>query len=384
MKILISAPLLIALGAYANATDSLADALQNGNITGELRSYYFNQKIGDKKADILSFALRLNYTTDFYYGFKGSITPQLSSSPFVDKDAKDMFKAPNGLYGHGVVLSEMYLSYMQSKSTVKAGRQFINMPLIKGGAGKAIIQSFEGATLTSNEFSNNTFYAAYIRKFQKQTNGKGSAPKFEKLSGKYAYAFSVVNDYFEKLGLIGAYGGMKDEFSIFYMQANFKDVFSYFNYQVAAQYSHTNYKNSALDDSNYYGVKVGVGIENFNTYLAWATIKDGDSKFGVVGGGNKCMLFTSSYEQCAEYEKSKQYAIDANYNFKNLGLLTGIRYAHLDYEDINDKIDWKNIYATYYFSGVLDGLSAGFLYENENHKNTKDTNLYIARVAYKF
>ncbi|MDR1284767.1 MAG: OprD family outer membrane porin [Campylobacteraceae bacterium] len=384
MKTTISALTLIAFSSSVNAADSLIDVFRDGNMTGELRSYYFNQKIGGKKADILDLAIRLNYKTDFYYGFQGGATFQSSNSPFADKDAKDMFSAPNSMYGPGAVLSEAYISYALNKSALKIGRQFINMPLIKGGMGKAVIQSFEGITFISNEIPNNTFYAAYINKFQKQTNGKGDAPKFEKLDGNYVYAFSVINNYFEKLSLTGAYGGMKDIFSILYMQADFKDVFSYFNYQIATQYSHTDYKNSAFDNSNYYGVKIGAGFENFNMYIALAQIKDGDSKFGAVGGGNKCVLFTSSYEQCAEYEKSKQYAIDANYNFKRLKLLTGVRYAHINYEEINDKTDFKNIYATHYFSGALDGLSIGFLYENENHKNAKDTNLYIARVAYKF
>jgi hypothetical protein len=258
------------------------------------------------------------------------------------------------------------------------------MPLIKSGAGKAIIQSFEGVTLTSREFSNNTFYAAYIEKFQKQTDGKEGIAKFEKLDGDYAYALGVVNNYFEKLSLTGAYGGVEDIFSIIYTQADFKNTLLSFNYQIAAQYSHTNYKDSALSDSNYYGIKVGAGFENFNMYLALAQIRDGDSKFGVVGGGNKCTLFTGSYEQCAEYEKSKQYAIDANYNFKHLRLLTGVRYAHINYEDIDNETDWKSIYATHHFSGALNGLSVGLLYENENHKNAKDTNLYIVRAAYKF
>jgi hypothetical protein len=370
--------------ASSDAVDSLADALKNGNVTSELRSYYFNQKIGGEKADILDFSIRLNYATDSYYGFKSAVTLQSSNSPFADEDAKHMFGAPNGMYGPGAVLSEAYISYALSKNELKIGRQFINMPLIKGGRGKAVIQSFEGVTFVSSEIPDNTFYAGYIEKFQKQTDGKGAAPKFEKLNADYAYALGVTNSYFKKLDLTLAYGSMNDIFSIVYMQADFKDTLSYFGYQIATQYSHTDYKNGAIDDSNYYGVKFGANLENLNMYAAWAQVKDGDSQFGIIGGGNKCTLFTSSYEQCAEYEKSQQYAADINYNFKTLGLLTGVRYAYLDYEDINDKIAWKNLYAAYYFSGALNGASIWFSYENEDHKNKKDTNLYAVRAAYKF
>jgi hypothetical protein len=380
MKALRYAFLLTVFCISSNAADSLADAIKDGKVNGELRFWYFNQKTGGEKADILDLAVRLNYTTDSFYGFKGAFGFQSSNSPFADKDAKNMFGAANGLYGPGAVLSEAYISYMYSKSELKVGRQFINIPLVKSGMGKAVIQSFEGVTLTSGEIEGNTFYAAYISKFQKQTNGKGGAPNFEKLSGDYGYAIGAANNYFEKLKLTGAYGGVKDVFSIIFAQADFQNSISNFNYQIAAQYSHTDYKNSALDDSNYYGVKFGVGFGDFNMYLAGAQIRDGNAQFGIAGGGNKCTLFTSSYEQCAEYEKSKQYAIDANYDFKSLKLLTGVRYAHMDYEDTDDETDWKDVYITY----RLNGISIGLAYENENHKNKKDTNLYIARIAYKF
>lgn len=385
MKACKSAVLFAALLMSANGADSLADAFKEGKLNGELRSYYFNQKTGNEKADILSLAVRLSYATDFYYGFKAAVTLQSSNSPFADENAKKMFGAANGMYGPGAVLSESYISYTLSKSTLKTGRQFINMPLIRGGAGKAVIQSYEGVTLKIDEFPHTSIYAAYIEKFQKQTDGRGGAPKFEKLSGDYGYALGIVNNYFDKLSLTGAYGGIKDDFSIFYMEADFKNGFSDFNYQAAAQYQHTDYKNSALSNSNYYGVKVGAGFADFNIYLALAQIKDGTSQFGVTGGGNACTLFTSSYEHCAEYDKSKQYAIDANYNFKPLKLLAGVRYANMNYEDTDEKTDWKSVYATYFFSGALDGLFIRVLYENQNSKtNNKDEDLYIVRIAYNF
>ncbi|MDR0408009.1 MAG: porin, partial [Campylobacteraceae bacterium] len=103
MKALRNVSMLIAFGMCADAAESLADAFKNGNVTGELRSYYFNQKTGDEKADILDFAVRLNYTTDSYYGFRGGATFQSSSSPFIDEDAKNMFGAPNNMYGPGAV-----------------------------------------------------------------------------------------------------------------------------------------------------------------------------------------------------------------------------------------------------------------------------------------
>ncbi|MDR2790533.1 MAG: OprD family outer membrane porin [Campylobacteraceae bacterium] len=386
MKVYKSGFLLTALLMSAEGADSLADAFKEGKFNGELRSYYFNQKTGDEKADILSLAVRLGYATDFYHGFKAAVTLQSSNSPLADKDAKKMFGAANGMYGPGAVLSESYISYTLSKSTLKTGRQFINMPLMRGGPGKAIIQSYEGVTLKIDEFPHTSIYAAYIEKFQKQTDGRGGAPKFEKLSGDYGYALAVVNNYFDKLSLTGAYGGVKDDFSILYMDADFKNSFSDFTYQAAAQYQHTDYKSSAPSNSNYYGIKVGAGFADFNAYLALAQIKDGNSpQSGVVGGGNVCTLFTSSYEHCAEYDKSKQYAIDANYNFRQLKLLAGVRYADMDYEDIDEKRDWKSIYAVYFFSGALDGLFIRALYENQNSKtNGKDEDLYIVRAAYNF
>ncbi|MDR2342530.1 MAG: OprD family outer membrane porin [Campylobacteraceae bacterium] len=376
--------LLTTLLMSVSGADSLADAFENGKLNGELRSYYFIQKTGEEKADILDLAVRLSYSTDFYYGFKAAATLQSSNSPFANENAKNIFGAANSMYGPGAVLSESYISYTLSKSTLKAGRQFISMPLMRGGIGKAVIQSYEGVTLSVDEVPYNKIYAAYIEKFQKQTNGKGGAPKFEKLSGDYGYVLGIVNSYFDKLNLIGAYGGIKDEFSVLYMEANFKNGFSNFNYQAAVQYQHTDYDSFSLNNSNYYGVKVGADFAGFNMYLSLAHVKDGNSQFGVSGGGNACTLFTSSYEHCAIYDKSKQYAIDANYNFKTLKLTAGVRYVNVDYEEIDEKTDWKSLYAVYSFGGSLKGLSIGLLYEDENSKNGADEDMYIVRTAYKF
>ncbi|MDR1976539.1 MAG: OprD family porin [Campylobacteraceae bacterium] len=387
-KISMATVSILALSINTYAGGSLSDSLIGGNFTGELGSYYVYEKAGDKVADIMDFALRVNYTTGSYYGFKTSATAQLSYSAFIDKYEEKIFGAKNGWYGSGAVLSELYLSYKYSKTEIKAGRQFINMPLINGDRDKAVVQSFQGVTVVSSEVKDNIFYGAYIDGFQLQTDGKGGIGKFEKrikqqFDGDWAYAIGIENSYFKKLIITGAYGAIYDVMSMIYTEVNYKNIFKNdsFDYNAALQYANTNYKNQNINDANYYGVKLGFGVNNLRVYAAYAQITDGTSGFGILGGGNKCVLFTSSLEKCALYDESRQYAVDANYNFKE-SYLAGVRYSSMDYAKTAESVDWTDVYIAY--SPAKKNLFVSGVYERENHKPSKEIDTFMVRAKYNF
>ncbi|MDR1615307.1 MAG: OprD family outer membrane porin [Campylobacteraceae bacterium] len=408
MKVLKNIFLLTAFGVSSYAADSLADAFKNGETSGVFRTYYFDQKVGDDKADILDFALRLNYTTDFYYGFKAAVTFQGVSTPFADKNAKnfDAFRSINGVYGPGAVMSEAYLSYAFSKTTIKIGRQFINMPLVGGGMGKPIVQSFEGATIKSDELNDTgtTLYAAYIDKYQFQTGKNGNAPKFFDLAdsnpniysanAKEGYAIGARNNYFDGLDLSIGYGMVVDDFDIFYTEAKYKNSIGDMGirYNLAGQLSGTAYDDSSKDDALFYGLKLGLGYSGFDMYGAFGEIKGGNAQFGVAGGLNKCLLFTSSYEACALYSESSQYAFGASYNLNRLlgvGLLKiGAVYSDMDFEQNQEEIKWTDIYVEFAPGGIADGVFKKIFmratYEKEDYKLGNDADIFILRFDYSF
>ncbi|MDR3346482.1 MAG: hypothetical protein LBS73_04820, partial [Campylobacteraceae bacterium] len=274
------------------------------------------------------------------------------------------------------------------------------IPLVGIGKGKPIIQSFEGASIKSDELNNTgtTLYAAYVDKYQFQTGKNGNPPKFFELaqsnpaiysaSAKNGYAIAAKNNYFKGLDLTAAYGIVEDDFDIFYTEANYKNSIgdTDIRYNVAGQLSGTTYDNSTKDSALYYGLKLGFGYGGFDIYGAFAQVKGGDAQFGVAGGANKCLLFTTNYDACAVYNESDQYAFGASYNLSRLlggGLFKiGAIYSNADLKQNDEEIKWTDVYAE--LAPRNTNIFIRAVYEKEDHKLGNDTDMLILRFDYSF
>lgn len=389
------------LYTHLNAANNFSDLFSEGKISGEIKSYYYDRKSSHMKdrtpvdGSILNLGVKLDYETASLNGFKAAVGFQSVSSPWVNEAGKNAFFWD--MHGDGAVLSEANISYTISNSSIKVGRQFIDIPLIKSSDSRFVLQSFEGVTLVNKDIENTTLYGAYIKKFQNRTNGKGDIADFEKLvykdssgnslTSNYSYAFGLKNNSLTGTTLTAAYGELESSHSIYYLEADYKRKHDdLINYGLAVQYSGTNYDEKLKDDANYYGIKLGLGINDFNMYTAYAQVQDGNTQFSATGtGAAKAYIFTNPFHDAGEYEESKQYAIDMNYNFKKINTKFGLRYVDIDYA-INDSADWKIAYASHKFSGALKGLSALVVYEEQEHdiRNFRDREELWVRLRYKF
>lgn len=377
---------MIAVGTSAVASDSLAEAFKNGTLKGELKTYYFDRDSGNgaSKGDIINVGLNLNYVTGDFYGFKGGMTVQTSNAPWADEEGKTKFKGD--MWGSGAVLSEAYLAYTFKKTTFKIGRQYIATPLLKGSGSRFIKQSFEGFTAVSKDIPSTTLMAAYVNKFQNRTDGSGKIADFESLGTdvEYGYSVAAINKSLPGTTITAAYGELDNSYSMLFAEAKYAAKMDKAKYNVALQYSETDYESDATEDASFYGVKLGGGIAGFNAYAAYAEVQDGTSKFGIVGGGRKTMLYTTSVTDAGEYKESEQYAIDANYMFKNLGLKLGARFVDVDYAT-DEEADWTAVYAAYKFKGALKGLTTSIQFEQKDSStDSKDKEEIRFRAIYKF
>jgi len=411
MKLLkLSLATIMAMGTASYAADSLPDAFKEGKIQGELKAYYYDRdwEKGTTasgtaiKGNIIDLGVKLDYETASFYNFKAGVGFQSSNSPWADKDGKTAYGTTPGagamdMWGSGVVLSQAYLSYDVGKTTIKAGRQYIDMPLIGSAPSRLIVESFEGVSVISKDIPNTTVSAAYVDKFQGWTDGDGKIADFgDSMNGltfDHAYALSIINKSLTNTTFTAAYGALDASshsgYGLFYVDALYEGKANAFTYTVAAQYGNVNYDSSATSDSNFYGAKAGIGIAGFNTYIAYAEIQDGNAWWGVAGSGNKPLVYTSTVVFAGQYDESKQYAIDANYLIKPLNLTLGARYVNVDYKGVSplvgDKADITSLYAGTMLEGVLKGLGATIAYEDENHDvNANDKKELWFRGSYTF
>lgn len=373
------------------AADSLQDSLKNGTFQGEAKAFYFDRDDdgANKKGDILNFGVKLDYESASFHGFKLALGTQTSSAPGADDESRNAFAGD--MDGSGTVLSVANLSYTFNKNTIKAGRQYIFMPILKTSRTRLIHQSFEGITASINEIPDTNVYGAYVNRFQDRTDGSGNIGEFEDLDGDYVYTVGLTNKSISNTTLSASYGEKDTSHSMYYLQADYKNKTDNFKYNLAGQYSATDYDNEVGDkvDSDLYGLKAGIAIGGFKTYVAFVDVQDGTNQFGVLGAGSKANLFTRTATEAGVYHESEQYAIDMNYTFENTKFTVGTRYINVDYAD-HDDADIHTYYFNYDFSGPLKGLSAKVTYEDkgldeyDDDSTITDRNELRARLHYKF
>lgn len=393
-KLSLVAIVVAGLTSSSFAADTLADAFKNGKLTGEIKAFYFDRDTGDAvasagagSASIFVTGLMLNYITDSFHGFKVGATMQSSNAPFASDDSKLVFA--KDMHGSGAQLSEAYLEYTISKTTVKVGRQFISSPLVSNSGSRVIKDSFEGATIINTDLPNTTLGFGYVDKWQARTN-YGFAPKtlgdiadFKQV-GDGAYTLFAINKSLPGTMLSAAWAGVKEntpgeDLDLFRFEATYNAQASTFSYNLGAQYFITDYS-GASDDSDGLALKAGIGVSNIDAYVAYSKISDdGKVKYGVGYGADT--LYTQSPIISDNYGAGTEaYAIDIAYKF-NADAKIGVDYTIT--EDVADtELSYSAVYGSYKFGGALKGLGVLVQYEKEG-KDGNDEELRF-KANYKF
>lgn len=305
MKRITKTSLITALSLTSLVTsmsaDNLSDAFTNGKIKGEIKSIYSSSNfLGKSNTDNIStVGGSLGYITSDFYGFSAGATFQ-ASHVIDDRNKNNVFK--NDLDASGAVLSEAYLNYKLSNTSVKAGRQFIYTPLvssaINGRSSESLVKdSFEAYLITNTDIPNTTITAGYVDKYQDKTDGKTNIGKFEDFEDG-AYTLYVKNNSIENLELQAQYLNVdakkanSDRDNV-YLQADYKIA----AHTLSAQYllSKDESKGSAKEDGQLFGVKAKgpLGIDKLGYVVAFSSsTKDGDVNSGI-GSGTDDIVFES-------------------------------------------------------------------------------------------
>lgn len=384
-KLSLAAMVVAGLSTSSFAAETLADAFKEGKISGELRAWYIdrNKDLANSSSDLFLTGLQLRYNTGIFYGFGLGFTTQTSAAPLADETAKEVFGTDlnDDLYGSGTQLSEAYVTYTLGKTTAKVGRQFIKTPLVGSSTSRMITQSFEAALLTNTDLPNTSIMLGAVTKFQDRADGEGGVGQFEKLNNDHDYAYTamVVNKSIPNVELTAQYLTFDDDakgtsatsrkqgYKDYYFEAEYTNKYNNFDYGIAANYLYTDWGH--YDEATMYGVKVNLGYGDFKTYVAYSSISDDAGNKGVkagVGGGAQPNYVKGKQVRVGTYSSDTSgFSVDANYNFKSLGVTTGARYTQLDVAskaaDQNDQTI-LDLYGSYKFVGALKGLEAELLY----------------------
>lgn len=289
-SLLLSAPLF---------ADTLSDAFQNSKVNGEIKAAYVDSNfLGATDSDISAVGGKVGIVTGNFYGLKAGATFQASHVISDDITSVGNTRVDN-FNASGAVMSEAYLEYTLSNTSLKVGRQFIQTPLlssgIEGKSSESIIKdSFEAYVLTNTDLPNTTLVAGYVNKYQAPTDSNGNEGEFTDTGVEDgAYTIYLKNNSIENLTLQAQYldvNGTTDKDAL-YFQAD---------YQLGAQTLSAQYLTSSngTADGELFGLKATgpLGIWKLGYLVAYnSSTKDqnnGDAYIGE-GQGTTDTLFTA-------------------------------------------------------------------------------------------
>lgn len=283
------------------AADTLADAFKEGKLAGEIKAEYSDSNFIGKthSDDISAYGGSLNFITSDLYGLKAGITFQTSHIANSDTSGT-VFQ--DDLDAQGAILSEAYLDYKISNTSLKVGRQYIYTPLVgtalDGKSSESILKdSFEGYVLTNTDLPSTTFVAGYVSKYQAKTNGLGQSGEFNTFQDG-AYTVYVNNTSIENLTLQAQYlneNGMSSlaDKNSFYVQADYALA----GHTLSAQYLSSTDKTKATgaQDGQVFGLRAtgGLGIGKLGYIAAYTSSMDDGAIYTGAGTGTSDTLFTA-------------------------------------------------------------------------------------------
>ena len=389
---------VVGLSVSSFAADTLADAFKEGKVSGELKAFYWNRDRNPSISSdsIFNTGVMLNYKTASLNGFSMNITGQSNHAAFANSNAKTQFGWDE--YGSGAQLSEAYLAYNTGKTTVQVGRMFLNTPLIASLGNRIVKESFEGALLVNTDLPNTTLTAAYVQKFQAQTDGNGNIGQFTTYSNPYgtspllsdgAYTLVAVNKSIAGLTLTAAYAeDMDTKGQMAYTEAAYAGQANSFTYGLAAQYYYSDKDITGSKSASLVGVKANIGMGPLSGYVAYSTVsKDAAVTPGIGWGAD--LAYTGTIILSSSYgANTDAYTAGLGYAF-NASTSVGAAYTVTDDEGLGwakGKATYISLTGNYAFSGTLKGLGIGLMYDTENMEQAgaKDKDEFRFSASYKF
>ncbi len=154
---------------YSFAAESFHDAVNNGEVKGEIKLWYQTNDIDTNGKDIFDSGnsifdagLSLGYITDNYKGFSAGV----SFYAIDDLGAYDNI-ANNSIHGvdHSSTASwvgEAYLAYNRQNTLIKLGRQNIKSPLINSDGWAVFPNSFEAIYVENKDVPDTCIVASWV------------------------------------------------------------------------------------------------------------------------------------------------------------------------------------------------------------------------------
>ena len=388
--------------ATADVETSLLETFKQGEVTGQLKSYYFSQTFdadGLDDSQIWVNGGNLGYKTDSFYGFKLGGTFQAS---FVGSIDDPQGRTRGSIDADGAVLSEAYIRYNISNTELKAGRQYLKSPMVAGSGSRMIKESFEAYLLSNKDIPDTDVTAGYVTRYQTRTdrskyldnwfvdyeqNGTGDPGDFYDIGDDGMFFLYVKNNSVKNLGIQAQYLNVLNEVAGFYADAKYTFDVQLKPY-LAAQVYYTDYDDGTKDSNGLYGFKGGVKVSDFDVFASY-TSSGGDEGDAIVFRGvgqGAYALYTSTTKSSgalAFLADTDSFQIGTAYTYKDLS--AKLRYSIFDTPGENSGLNEYTLNFLYKLAGWAKGFSVSIDFSILDYENDeRDATDLRSRLIYTF
>lgn len=332
-------------------------------IAGKLTGYYITDDLGDAMFGD-GHQLGLGATLDVSHAFTDWLTANFSAVGYLNA-----LKLEDSSWGYfegqksGAFFNVANLTATFADTTVVAGRQILDTPMVKSFDWLLSPESYEAYTIVNTSINNVTLVGSYLRTYR----GINSGDNFATLDGDNWIVGAAYSDAFD--ASVWYYNVDSNNYTQVYADAGTE----FSGIKMAAQFVSTNY--DAGKDSTAFGVKASTSIAGLDLMAAYNNVSDAPA--AAVGTDG---LYASSWNEVVAGTVGDSYKVEAATEFS--GLSASASYAYYSYDLANEEGHEIDVILGY---GLTKSVSLDAIYSNTDYGDgAGDVNALEVIATYNF
>ena len=337
----------------------------NTTISGKAQAYYYSNDsvdLFDQDSSQLGTAITLDVSHTLFDG----VTANFSAVGYANTMSAT-FGYMEGTDA-GAFFNVANITATFAGTTLVAGRQLLDTPMLGGFDWLLAPGAFEAYTLVNSSITNLTLVGSYVAKWRPNNTGDTFVDLTDIGDGENWTVGAAYSDAFN--ASVWYYNVDAGNYTQVYADAGY----DFSSAKVAAQYATTEYDGLLAEDSTMFGLKASATLGSFEVMAAYNNVAD-----NVTGFVGRDSLYASSWNTFASNSIGDAYKFEASTTLGDLSAAAS--YAYYEYEQDNDEGSEIDVILGY---GVTDCFSVDAIYSNTDYGIGEDENALELIATYKF
>lgn len=335
----------------------------NTTISGKAQAYYYTNDsvdLFDSDSSQLGTAITLDVSHTLFDGVTANFSA-IGYANLMSDNLEYMEASETGAFFNVANITATFAG-----TTLVAGRQLLDTPMLGGFDWLLAPGAFEAYTLVNSSITNLTLVGSYVAKWRPNNTGDTFVDLTDIGDGNNWTVGAAYSDAFN--ASVWYYNVDAGNYTQVYADAGY----DFSSAKVAAQYANTDYELG--EDSTMFGLKASATLGAFELMAAYNNVAD-----NVTGFVGRDTLYTSSWNTFTSNSVGDAYKVEASTTFGTLSAAAS--YAYYEYEQDNDEGSEIDVILGY---GITDCFSVDAIYSNTDYGMGDDENALELVATYKF